>query len=186
MEFSNWGKTARLLSDVVITEKIDGSNCAIIIEEITDQLKNGPVIIEDGFKAFNIGAQSRNRLITPEDDHQGFAAWVQDNADSLAAILGPGTHFGEWTRKGLKRPKFFLFNTARWFDVETDYGLECVPIMYFGRYYEGLVAEQLKLLENFGSAAYDAPPEGVVIFWKADNTLKKAFCSGVSKQKGNI
>jgi hypothetical protein len=172
MEFKAWGKTTRLLSDVVITEKLDGSSMAIII----DSAETG----------FNIGAQSRNRLITVDDDHQGFAAWVAHNMYAIYDILGPGHHYGEYVTKGLKRPKFFLFNTERWSGVETDFGLDCVPIMYYGRYYEGLVAEQLKLLESFGSSVYDAPPEGVVIYWKADKTLKKAFCSGVSKQKGNI
>lgn len=172
MEFKAWDKTTRLFSDVILTEKLDGSNCAINIEATVD--------------GFNIGAQSRNRLITVYNDHQGFARWVASNVLELNDILGAGRHYGEYVTKGLKQPRFFLFNTERWSGVETDFGLDCVPIMYYGRYYEGLVAEQLKLLENFGSAAYDAPPEGVVIYWKADKTLKKAFCAGVSKQKGNI
>src|ERR1700741_5379899 len=121
IEFESWPKTSRLNSEVIITEKIDRSNCAVIIEA-------------DSYGGYIIGAQSRNRLLTLENDHQGFAQWVQDNHVVLYSLLGPGRHFGEWTTKGLKRPKFFLFNTKRWLGVNSTpsgrfIGLDCVPVL---------------------------------------------------------
>ena len=54
IEFRAWPKTPRLNgASMVITEKIDGTNACIIVTE-------------DGRR---IGAQSRNRLISPGDDN---------------------------------------------------------------------------------------------------------------------
>jgi len=55
--FQPWPKTPRLNRDCIVTEKIDGTNSAIVIDEVGD-----------------VYAQSRNRLITPGDDNYGFAA----------------------------------------------------------------------------------------------------------------
>src|SRR4051812_2981949 len=76
--FQAWPKTPRLFRDIVVSEKIDGTNAAVIV---TDD--------------WEIAAQSRSRLITPVDDNFGFARWVYDNEDGLKDLLGPGTHFGE-------------------------------------------------------------------------------------------
>ncbi|MFC8583212.1 RNA ligase family protein [Streptomyces sp. NPDC057217] len=171
-EFTPWPKTARLFRDIVITEKLDGTNAAIHIGE-------------DG----RIAAQSRNRLITPEHDNYGFARWVQDNAADLAYILGPGLHFGEFWGQGIARKygqdrkRFSLFNTERWFKTGDD-GLDsmvtragdtllgidgiigAVPVLYSGVFDETEIRQQLYYLQVGGSKA--APgfmnPEGICIF----------------------
>lgn len=56
MEFMEFPKIARLSRECIITEKIDGTNGQIFIDE-------------DG--KFLIG--SRTRWITPENDNHGFA-----------------------------------------------------------------------------------------------------------------
>jgi hypothetical protein len=102
--FVGFPKMARLSREVVVTEKIDGTNACVFISE-------------DG--EFLVG--SRTRWITPEQDNHGFAAWAYANKDDLL-LLGPGTHFGEWWGSGIQRgyglqkgeKRFSLFNTLRW------------------------------------------------------------------------
>ena len=144
IEFTPWPKIARLFREMVITEKIDGTNAAVGIREFPfgwhvggvddqgedhDQPQNaclvlGPASAEDGLpgKEYLVYAQSRSRLITPGQDNHGFARWVCDNAAFLAGYLGPGIHFGEWWGSGINRgyglengeKRFSLFNVKRW------------------------------------------------------------------------
>lgn len=79
-EHKPFPKIPRYLRDVVVTEKLDGTNGLVYVSD-------------DGV----VTAGSRNRWITPESktsDNFGFAAWVAANADELAK-LGPGFHYGE-------------------------------------------------------------------------------------------
>jgi len=105
-EFVGWPKIARLNRDIIITEKIDGTNAAI-------------GVTAEG----RVYAQSRTRIITPQDDNAGFARWVEKHADMLRTHLGEGLHFGEWWGVSIGRGydlserRFSLFNTKRW---ETD------------------------------------------------------------------
>lgn len=130
IEFQEWPKIARLFRDITITEKIDGTNAAIIVKPVEEDnefsalivdsanphfgmrmasgfmSKGGPYLarfveIEEG--SFLVGAQSRKQLITPEADNFGFASWVYDHAGPLAAMLGTGRHFGEWWGSGIQR-----------------------------------------------------------------------------------
>lgn len=105
--FEPYGKTPRWRSQVVVTEKIDGSNCFILVPEDP---------------ALPVVAGSRNRYITPggkSTDNFGFAAWVADNAELLRR-LGPGRHNGEWWGCGIGRGydlqerRWSLFQATRW------------------------------------------------------------------------
>ena len=128
-EFKAWPKTPRLFRDVAISEKIDGTNAAVIVTPLADVLpKEGIFTSWEGYPAgyqyaerwivndgqslvavdgdgYIVAAQSRTRLITPgkSTDNFGFAAWVAENAEQLVALLGPGRHFGEWWGKGIQR-----------------------------------------------------------------------------------
>lgn len=193
IECVEWQKTTRLESPVVISEKIDGANCAVIIQESIDadvyDFSIGIVgpdrpITETVFPDdyYTVGAQSRTKIVTPDDDYKGFAAWVLNHAVELVRVLGVGRHYGEWFTKG-GAADFYLFNTKRWHDVakhEVE-GLHCVPILYEGDYYEGLIREHLIELRTNGSLIYDGPAEGVVCFWKHDQSMKKAFTKQVAK-----
>jgi hypothetical protein len=180
-EFTPWPKTARLFRDVVITEKLDGTNAAIHID-----------------CASNVAAQSRNRLITPTFDNYGFATWVHENVVDLAYILGPGLHFGEWWGReiqrgyGLKGKRFSLFNTERWYKTGPD-GLDsmatragntllgidgvigAVPVLYQGAFSEGAVLWALENLKSDGSQA--APgfmnPEGICVYHSQSKNVFK-------------
>src|SRR5436305_1822690 len=100
IEFNAFPKIARLNRECVITEKIDGTNASILIDE-------------DGV----VMAGSRTRWITPENDNFGFAKWVEANKSELMK-LGVGHHFGEWWGSGIQRgygltkgeKRFSLFN----------------------------------------------------------------------------
>lgn len=170
LEFREWPKMARLNREVVITEKIDGTNACVILGE------NG-----------EFAAQSRKQLITPDNDNFGFAKWVWGNVGHLQAALGPGYHYGEWWGSGIQRgyglPKgekrFSLFNTHRWdasLAAESSVpGLGVVPVLYEGAFDTGAVQWVLEDLRDEGSKASPGfmKPEGVVVFHKAANLCFK-------------
>ena len=163
--FSPWPKVARLNRDVIVTEKIDGTNAAVVVSE-------------DGSDVY---AQSRTRIVTPGDDNFGFGAWVEAHRDELAA-LGPGYHFGEWWGRGIQRNysqtarRFSLFNVTRW--GWADPPPACcgiVPVLYAGSFHTERIKATLRDLEKNGSAA--APgfmqPEGIIVFHTASHALFK-------------
>ena len=175
--FEEWPKIARLNRNIVVTEKIDGTNAAVIITE-------------DG----QVGAQSRTRLITLDQDNYGFARWVFNNRDALTDVLGPGRHFGEWWGAGIQRryglggqgaKRFSLFNTARWNESATgDFhrveNLGVVPILYQGPFDQSAINKTLADLAESGSVA--APgfmdPEGVVVYVTAARSMFKVTIKG--------
>jgi len=164
-EFEEFPKIARLSRDIVITEKIDGTNGCVLVTE------NGDVI-----------AGSRTRWITPEDDNHGFAKWVSEHADELRIGLGVGRHFGEWWGQGIQRgygqdhKRFSLFNTSRWlFPNARPECCSCVPVLHRGIFDSQSIQYALEMLVENGSIA--APgfmrPEGIVIFHTAANICFK-------------
>lgn len=152
IKFKAWPKIPRIENKKEFyTEKLDGTNACIIIDE-------------EG----NFACQSRSRIITPEEDNYGFAKWAYANKDELMK-LGEGHHFGEWWGQGIQRgygleeKRFSLFNTHRWGDhtSSTPACISVVPIIY-----KNSIEEAKQFLIENGSLA--APGymnvEGVVIF----------------------
>ncbi|MDP7733689.1 RNA ligase family protein [Mycobacterium paragordonae] len=181
LEFRPWPKTPRLSnSGMVITEKIDGTNAAVIITE-------------DG----EVGAQSRNRLITPESDNFGFAKWVYENEHVLFEILGPGYHYGEWWGSGIQRgyglekgeKRFSLFNTGRW-DADDIGGLVpglgVVPVLRIHQFDTAVISEVVEDLRANGS--YAAPgfmrPEGVIVYVRTLDKVLKVLIENNDIPKG--
>ncbi|MBT2412655.1 hypothetical protein J7I94_19165 [Streptomyces sp. ISL-12] len=137
-EFTEWPKTKRLFRDIVVTEKLDGTNSAIHISAgisvdnpaVFDVMPLMPGEVYYDGRIWHVSAQSRRRIITPgkTTDNYGFAGWVHDNAADLVRILGEGLHFGEWWGRGIRRgygleeKRFSLFNTARWWAVDEEAG----------------------------------------------------------------
>jgi hypothetical protein len=189
-EFQEFPKMARLSRDMIVTEKLDGTNACVVIERAGDFMP-GEFVAQLG--EFYVYAQSRTRFITPDDDNFGFAAWVKTNADELAAGLGEGRHFGEWWGRGIQRGyglaerRFSLFNATRWADGEPqpipslDPRAEVkmqqippacchvVPVLLRGEFRTDAIGHCIDLLRERGS--YAAPgfmkPEGVVVFHTA-------------------
>lgn len=222
MEFDAWPKTPRLFKPAIYTEKIDGTNAAIIIEEhpygdsATGRVPEGVVEVVFGPRKMDnggkpaceywVGAQSRKRIITPEDDNFGFANWTRENATELVHVLGEGRHFGEWWGHGIQRgydmPKgerrFSLFNVKRWNDRD-EYGeimsapapelskvpgLTTVPLLAKAEEFDTEhVRFVLNLLAAHGSQANEGfmRPEGVIAYLTASNQTYKAFIEGDEK-----
>jgi len=185
IEFKEWPKTPRLLRNIVITEKIDGTNAAIGIVPVDNEIDD-PCIIDHvrlHGQRYGVYAQSRTRLITPgkQTDNYGFAGWVQANSGELVELLGEGLHYGEWWGNGIQRKYgmaekwFSLFNTARHSDLETDINLSVVPVLYQGPNDTAAIAGALELLRANGSVA--APgfmnPEGICIYHAASRQVSK-------------
>jgi hypothetical protein len=189
--FKPWPKLPRLNRDIVITEKVDGTNAAIGI------IDHDPTSVADGgAPVIEVYAQSRTRIITPEKDNFGFAAWVASKADLLIAALGPGLHFGEWYGKGIQRGyglderRFALFNTARYAPIPfAELGLpevNAVPVLYEGPFGEKYIKAALEVLRQYGSnvgAKGDEPAEGIVVFHEAGGTMFKVTLEGDGEPK---
>lgn len=192
--FKEFPKIARLSRDVIITEKIDGTNACVYIGE-------------DG----TFLAGSRTRWITPEDDNHGFAKWAYEHKDALTMGLGKGTHYGEWwgcgiqRNYGLKEKRWSLFNTIRWCEHNQEPQMipspdprvvkmqevlpaccSLVPILWRGTFDTHAVDTALSILKEHGSKA--APgfmkPEGVVVFHIAGNVGFKKTIEKDDEPKG--
>ncbi len=206
-EFKAWPKTPRLFRDMIVTEKIDGTNAAVIVEEgqRSDSQEGYCAGITDGFTFYKVAAQSRKRIITPETDNFGFAAWVRERAFTLVQALGVGTHYGEWWGHGIQRgygqPKgrrhFSLFNVNRYAHLSVNsrnyepigiLGLNTVPILYEGPFDTRMVGWVLDELARRGSTA--APgfmrPEGIIVYHQAANSVFKATIEDDEMPKGEM
>lgn len=175
--FVAFPKIPRLYREIVITEKIDGTNACVQVRE-------------DG----TVRAGSRSRWITPADDNFGFAAWVFKHSEELRQ-LGPGTHYGEWwggkIQRGYGRPEktFSLFNVAKWEDPEVRPACcSVVPRLYTGPFIEDEIRYHLQTLRLYGSLA--APgymnPEGIIVFHTASGHLYKVLLENDDKAKGEV
>lgn len=180
LEFKEFPKMARLSREIIITEKIDGTNAQVLITE------HGDILVG-----------SRTQWITPEKDNAGFAKWVMGNKETILK-LGAGRHFGEWWGSGIQRgyglqkgeKRLSLFNVSRWALYGTEpkkiltadprivkyqdvlpEGILLVPELYRGDFDTRMIDETLFQLKMCGSKA--APgfmrPEGIVVFHTAGN-----------------
>lgn len=212
-EFIPFPKLSRWSRDIVITEKLDGTNASIFIEKVlasvgttgfnvaTHTLCTSAPFVEYGMHfQLHLSAGSRTRWVTPTDDNYGFAKWVQAHATALFA-LGEGHHFGEWWGQGIQRTysqpvkRFSLFNSGRWSDGTEvlEEGMsrvpECcnvVPVLYKGPNEQSAINKALNDLAGGGSWA--APgfmdPEGIVIYHSASGTQFKKTVKKDESPKG--
>lgn len=189
LEFKEFPKIGRYSREVVVSEKIDGTNSSIYITEAGDFLTG-----------------SRTRWIQPVNDNQGFSKWAHDHKEELMK-LGPGHHFGEWWGSKIQRGyglknglrMWSLFNTTRWcvHDAEPQPiptldprvtrmqerlpdlpGLGLVPILWRGLFDQLCLYEIMQDLWKWGSRAMPGymEPEGVVVYHTANGAMfKKTF-----------
>ena len=184
--FMPWPKIPRWESEVIITEKIDGTNAQIYIFHMDEDVPfetiqyKAPMIDEH-----LVLAGSRKRFLSPENDNFGFARWVYDNHEELYNTLGPGRHFGEWWGRGIQRGydldhrKFSLFNVNKWNKLKTPL-LQTVPILTVvdEEEYDDLfdsILDARDNLERYGSFAASGymRPEGMMVFHDRSNQLFK-------------
>lgn len=190
IDFNPYPKTARLYREVIISEKIDGTNSAVVIAEGAEPSGPDNVHVTVDGNVYTVKAQSRNRFIAPGADNYGFAAWVWDNAEALTATLGVGIHFGEWWGKGIQRGysmtgrRFSLFNVTRWqtADLAAVPELRTVPVLYVGPLSDYAVSGALQRMSMLGSEAAhrEGVPgkhaaEGVIVWHTAANRAFKVL-----------
>lgn len=189
--FREFNKIPRLNREMIISEKIDGTNAQVYIltrdEYLNTELFPLPSSVSIPMGDFVMAAGSRNRWITPESDNHGFARWVNDHKNELI-LLGPGRHFGEWWGSGIQRSygltkgekRFSLFNTARWNEQNVPSCVHVVPELYRGMFDTQQINVVLQRLRETGSVA--APgfmnPEGIVIYHVHAGTLFKVTLDG--------
>ncbi len=178
VDFVGFPKIPRLSREVIVSEKIDGTNGQIYWDETMQYMLVG----------------SRTRWITTCNDNHGFAKWAYDNVEELRK-LGPGHHFGEWWGQGiqrgygLKEKRFSLFNVKRWED-DTVRPACChvIPVIERGKNLDEIdFIGILNNLRDHGSYAAPGfkPAEGIVIWHSAGNILFKKTLLNDDKPKGD-
>lgn len=188
LEFKPWGKIGRMNRLMTITQKLNGTNGAvgIIQAEPGDFIPENAVGVVDDNHLYIVYAQSRTRIITPNDDNFGFANWVWNNSLKLVVALGPGLHFGEWWGSGIQNgegltngeKRFSLFNSGR-FKQEVVNGimpdLHVVPVLYEGPFNTTAVVLAVETLRVHGSKAVPGfmKPEGVIVYHHGLNEYMK-------------
>lgn len=197
MDFQAFNKIPRLSREVVITEKIDGTNAQIYIIGAPVELME-PRVVPEGAIALSTGCTmlvgSRTRWLTEKEDNYGFWRWARDNSEDLAR-LGEGRHFGEWWGSKIQRGygltngerHFSLFNTSRWSDVVArPVCCKVVPVLYTGDFDISAIEDSLVTLARDGSRAQPGymKPEGIVVFHTAANMSFKKTLVGDEKPKG--
>lgn len=156
VEFKAWPKMTRLNPyQVVITEKIDGTNACIVIED-------GKIV----------GVQSRKRFISVGADNYGFARWVSENEEDLLN-LGDGYHYGEWAGLGIQKnplgldsKRFFLFNAGRWNAESKPDCCSVVPVLHTGEF-------SAEIVEDLLQGMRDSKGEGVCVYYPAFDKYTK-------------
>jgi len=165
VEFEPWPKIPRaILGDVVVTEKIDGTNACVIVQD-------GVIV----------GIQSRKRMLNvgKENDNYGFASYVVQNMDKFLE-LGEGKHFGEWAGLGIqKNPHnldakyFFLFNTRRWGEHHLPpEGIRVVKVLHQGEYTHDTIDRIMNELKDF-STLHEYTAEGIVVYFPRLDAMEK-------------
>lgn len=198
--FEKFSKIPRLNREMIITEKIDGTNAQVCIQQYDQYSPDNEFVlaVNDGLVML---AGSRKRWITPEDDNFGFARWVTEHQIELWG-LGEGRHFGEWYGQGIQRnyglnhKRWALFNTHRWgthkghlLESRVELAPDCchvVPVLWRGPFNTSYVDTTLECLQTSGSQA--APgfkkPEGIIVFHTAANAMFKVTLEGDGGKHG--
>lgn len=171
-------KIPRWSRQITITEKIDGTNGILHINE-------------DG--TLQVG--SRHRWITPETDNYGFARWAFERKNEIVTKLGFGTHYGEWWGKGIgkrygdfapKNKQFALFNVRRWKDQALPEDITTVPVLAEAPCASIHINNAIDSLRKNGSVV--APgcmkPEGIIIWHDASQSYFKKTLEGDESFKG--
>lgn len=201
IEFQEFPKIPRYRREVALTEKLDGTNAAVVwvpatpdtmTEEQPNVIATEMLVDQHGadIGPHHLLAQSRQRFITPshikpKNDNYGFAQWVYDNYGALTR-LGPGHHYGEWWGYGIQRgyglpeKRFSLFNVNRWGDGKQERPECCHVVPLLGYVQPDEIYKHLGELRYMGSRA--APgymrPEGVVVWHSQSKQYYKILLEG--------
>lgn len=207
IKFEKWASIPRRSKErMTITEKIDGTNAAIVIRPApygvgAEEYSNNSKVINVDDVLYEFAAQSRSRFIVPEDDNFGFARWVYANAEDLIRTLGFGSHYGEWWGQGiqrgygLKEKRFSLFNAPRWQDAIGAFedttpvkGLRTVPILYVGPFVGDGMDRAVETISkgSLASPDFTGKAEGVVVYLREANTSYKILTENDELHKWQV
>src|SRR3990167_9217210 len=101
LEFIKFPSIKRLSREIIITEKLDGTNAQIYIKLrgacLEEELDKVPYIAvaHSGIEYIILAGSRARWLGKGKEDNFGFREWVEKNAEELL-MLGLGKHFGEW------------------------------------------------------------------------------------------
>jgi hypothetical protein len=191
--FEKWKSIPRLNKEVIVTEKIDGTNAQIHIEAVQRHSDGsmpiehtGPEVLAtieqpNGVvgEVYVIRAGSRSRYLSLEDDNFGFARWVSSNSEELFKF-GPGRHYGEWYGVGIQRGynlserRLAMFN-PRW-AIEGPSVVDSTPVLGLMQGFDQDLLETIWYdLKTTGSRAVPGfmDPEGIVVYHTAANQMFK-------------
>lgn len=195
--FEAFPKVPRFNREIIVTEKIDGTNAQLFITQSDGLSDVSHALARSGSLALFAG--SRNRYLAPESDNFGFAAWASTNGVALIELLGAGRHFGEWFGKGIQRGygmetrELALFNTERWSwfadaraaGKAVPEGLTTVPTLYRGKMDQNEINYCLYHLKAYGSRINRFPSaEGIMVYHSAANHSFKITVDSDEKGKG--
>jgi hypothetical protein len=169
--FTPFPKMARLQREVIITEKIDGTNAQIFITDDGKMLTG-----------------SRTRWISPEDDNFGFAAWARGIQRNYGLKERRFSLFNvsRWCLHG-ETPKQIPTGDPRIVKMQDVLPACChlVPVLRRGINITTMAESALYELRQRGSVA--APgykfPEGIVIFHVAAKVGFKQTIEGDHEHK---
>lgn len=178
MEFKGFPKIPRLNRHVVITEKVDGTNAVIGVDE-----------------QGKVWAGSKNRWLSAENDNHGFYKWVMEREAEIVRLMGPGMHYGEFWGSGIGRnygmrtgvKNLALFNTKRWEGQELPEGVGVVPVLATAHFFDTYLMETcIDELGSAGSALVPGymNPEGIVVYHQASGQLFKVTLENDGQPKG--
>lgn len=188
MEFEAFRKIERLNNAyITITQKLHGSNAAVCIHK-------RPVVFRDETEyVYDLYCQSRTRIITPESDNFGFAAFVHAHKQEFIEKLGEGLWFGEWcgpginSGEGLTEKTFVLFNVEKFPEGRPlPPQTMVVPLLYKGPFEQTEIEKAMEELKTNGSKLVPGftRPEGVVVHLLGSGIRwKKVFNSEESAWK---
>lgn len=198
IEFQEFPKIPRYRREVALTEKLDGTNAAVVWVPNAGDYEDPNVIatrdLVDQHGAalgpHHLLAQSRQRFIVPgrmraKSDNYSFAQWCDERVDELTK-LGPGYHYGEFWGYGIQRgygmaeKHFSLFNVSRWGDGKQERPACCDVVPLIGYVTPDQINNHLEILRRSGSLA--APgymrPEGLVVWHSQSKQYYKILLEG--------
>jgi len=184
-EFKRYPRIKRSLGlgNMLITEKIDGTNAMFVIEDKKLTLLGthrrqllmigDPKLIEHYQHIPDLEYRESLMAEEPRRAHFGFVGWCEDHKEELESI-GDGVYYGEWVTpevKGCQRypyegpPKLFLFCPQRWPEQRPQPAcLDLVPTLYRGPFNEEMIQTVIDELDG-DSVAFPGSdnPEGIII-----------------------
>jgi len=138
MDFQQFKKIPRLSREIIITEKINGSNMQVFIYNLNEEILfpyeedykipskefiNKYTVAEKNGLLMFVGSRNRWLQVGKSSDNMSCASWCKERSEELFK-LGEGRYYAEFYGKGIQsgygldHKRMALFNVSRWHDDE--------------------------------------------------------------------